>query len=49
MSDIAERKLWGKCVAAYESMIQATSRPQGPGTWFQPTTNHLRVLWWWRR
>jgi len=31
MNDIAERKLWGKYMAAYEDMIQATSRPQAPG------------------
>jgi PPK2 family polyphosphate:nucleotide phosphotransferase len=30
MSDIAERKLWGKYMAAYQDMIQATSRPQAP-------------------
>jgi len=30
MNDIAERKLWGKYMAAYEDMIQATSRPQAP-------------------
>ena len=30
MSDIAERELWGKYMAAYEDMIQATSRPQAP-------------------
>ena len=30
MNDIAERKLWGKYTAAYEDMIQATSRQQAP-------------------
>jgi PPK2 family polyphosphate:nucleotide phosphotransferase len=30
MNDIAERKLWGKYMAAYEDMIQATSRQQAP-------------------
>src|SRR5580704_10192148 len=30
MNDIAERKLWGKYMAAYEDMIQATHRPQAP-------------------
>jgi PPK2 family polyphosphate:nucleotide phosphotransferase len=30
MNDIAERTLWGKYMAAYEDMIQATSRPQAP-------------------
>jgi PPK2 family polyphosphate:nucleotide phosphotransferase len=30
MNDIAERRLWGKYMAAYEDMIQATSRPQAP-------------------
>jgi PPK2 family polyphosphate:nucleotide phosphotransferase len=30
MSDIAERRLWGKYMAAYEDLIQATSRPEAP-------------------
>jgi len=30
MSDIAERELWGKYMAAYEDMIQSTSRQQVP-------------------
>jgi PPK2 family polyphosphate:nucleotide phosphotransferase len=30
MGDIAERRLWGKYMAAYEDMIQATSPPEAP-------------------
>ena len=30
MSDVAERKLWPKYMAAYEDMIRATSRPEAP-------------------
>jgi PPK2 family polyphosphate:nucleotide phosphotransferase len=30
MTDIAERKLWDKYMAAYEETIRATSRPQAP-------------------
>jgi PPK2 family polyphosphate:nucleotide phosphotransferase len=30
MNDIAERKLWDKYMAAYQDMIQATSRPEAP-------------------
>jgi hypothetical protein len=30
MSDIGDHKLWGKYMAAYEDMIQATSRAQAP-------------------
>ncbi len=30
MGDVAERKLWNKYMAAYEDMIQATSRPYAP-------------------
>jgi len=30
MSDVAERKLWGKYMAAYDEMIRETSRPEAP-------------------
>jgi PPK2 family polyphosphate:nucleotide phosphotransferase len=30
MSDVTERKLWPKYMAAYEDMIRATSRPEAP-------------------
>jgi PPK2 family polyphosphate:nucleotide phosphotransferase len=30
MNDVAERKLWGQYMAAYQDMIQGTSRPQAP-------------------
>ena len=30
LGDIAERKLWGKYMDAYEDMIGATSRPEAP-------------------
>ena len=30
MSDVAERKLWPKYMAAFEDMIRATSRPEAP-------------------
>jgi PPK2 family polyphosphate:nucleotide phosphotransferase len=30
MNDITERKRWGKYMAAYQDMIQATSRPEAP-------------------
>src|SRR6202011_4072576 len=30
MNDIAERKRWGKYMAAYQDMIAATSRPKAP-------------------
>ena len=30
MGDVAERKLWGKYMAAYEDTIRATSRPEAP-------------------
>jgi PPK2 family polyphosphate:nucleotide phosphotransferase len=30
MSDVAERELWDKYMAAYEDMIRATSRPEAP-------------------
>jgi len=30
MGDVAERKLWDKYMAAYDDMVQATSRPHAP-------------------
>jgi PPK2 family polyphosphate:nucleotide phosphotransferase len=38
MGDIAERKLWGKYMAAYEDMIGATSRPDAP--WHVVPSDH---------
>jgi len=38
MGDIAERKLWDKYMAAYESMIAATSRPKAP--WYVVPADH---------
>jgi PPK2 family polyphosphate:nucleotide phosphotransferase len=38
MGDVAERKLWDKYMAAYEDMIQATSRPSAP--WFVVPADH---------
>jgi PPK2 family polyphosphate:nucleotide phosphotransferase len=32
MGDVAERKLWGKYMAAYDDLIRQTSRPEAP--WF---------------
>jgi PPK2 family polyphosphate:nucleotide phosphotransferase len=40
MGDIAERKLWGKYMAAYEDMIRATSRPEAP--WYVVPADHKR-------
>jgi polyphosphate kinase 2 (PPK2 family) len=30
MTDIAERKLWGEYMAAYEDMVRSTSRQEAP-------------------
>jgi PPK2 family polyphosphate:nucleotide phosphotransferase len=38
MSDIAERKLWGQYMAAYEDMIRHTSTPEAP--WFVVPADH---------
>jgi PPK2 family polyphosphate:nucleotide phosphotransferase len=42
MGDIAERKLWGKYMAAYEDMIRATSRPEAP--WYVVPADHKRFV-----
>jgi PPK2 family polyphosphate:nucleotide phosphotransferase len=38
MSDVAERKLWPKYMAAYEDMIRQTSTPEAP--WFVVPADH---------
>lgn len=38
MTDIADRKLWGKYMAACEDMIRATSRPAAP--WYVVPADH---------
>jgi polyphosphate kinase 2 (PPK2 family) len=38
MTDIADRKLWPKYMAAYEDMIRATSRPTAP--WYVVPADH---------
>ena len=38
MSDIADRKLWDKYMAAYEDAIRQTSRPEAP--WFVVPADH---------
>jgi PPK2 family polyphosphate:nucleotide phosphotransferase len=38
MSDVAERKLWDKYMAAYEDMIRHTSTPEAP--WFVVPADH---------
>jgi PPK2 family polyphosphate:nucleotide phosphotransferase len=38
MNDIAERKRWGKYMAAYQDMIAATSRPKAP--WYVIPADH---------
>jgi PPK2 family polyphosphate:nucleotide phosphotransferase len=38
MSDVEDRKLWDKYMAAYEDMIRATSRPQAP--WYVVPADH---------
>jgi PPK2 family polyphosphate:nucleotide phosphotransferase len=38
MGDIAERKLWSKYMAAYEDIIQETSRPHAP--WYVVPADH---------
>ena len=38
MGDIADRKLWGRYMDAYEDMIRATSRPEAP--WHVVPSDH---------
>jgi polyphosphate kinase 2 (PPK2 family) len=38
MGDIADRKLWGRYMDAYEDMISATSRPEAP--WHAVPSDH---------
>jgi PPK2 family polyphosphate:nucleotide phosphotransferase len=38
MRDVAERALWNKYMAAYEEMIQGTSRPEAP--WYVVPADH---------
>ena len=38
MSDVAERKLWGEYMAAFEDMIRQTSTPEAP--WFVVPADH---------
>jgi polyphosphate kinase 2 (PPK2 family) len=38
MGDIADRKLWGRYMDAYEDMIRATSRPEAP--WHAVPSDH---------
>jgi PPK2 family polyphosphate:nucleotide phosphotransferase len=43
MADVAERKLWGKYMAAYQDMIHATSMPEAP--WHVVPADNKWFVW----